>query len=278
MLGPVRELSADEMWTAFDAVDPLAPLVAELTERTTGRPEALRPWPSSGEDRVVVDDSCVLPAASLRMFHAASLAALAARQLLAPGGATVALLGVTPVSQPQLAAIIRLVPDISHVAICLTGDIRFNPLEPKLVDQLELNGIGLSVGSDPVAAVFGANLVIVLGRVGGDLRTGQLAPGVVVVNATGAELPGQLVDEIDEVFVDDRRLVGERRVRSMCGRSLERGGPSADLGQLLYGSHPGRVAFDARLLVELLGAGTLNVRLARQLCRVARQRGMGRGL
>lgn len=279
MLGPVLGLSADEVWTAFDGLDPLPPLVAELTARTTTRVDAIRPWPL-GEGLVVVDDACVLPADSLRMFHTASLVALAARQLLSTGGATVALLGVSAASQPQVAAIARLVPDISHIAVCMTGDPRYSPLEPRLVDQLDLGGIGLSVGTDPVAAVFGANLVISLGGDLDDLRVGQFAPGAVLVDATGLESPAGLAAEVDAVFVDDLRLVGNgRRVRSLCGQYQEpRADVSADLGQLLYGRHPGRRGFDEVLLVELLGARRLNVRLARQLCKAARQRGLGEWL
>ncbi len=282
MLGPVLELSADEVWTAFDTVDPLPPLVAELTGRTSQRSDALRPWPGAETGPaalVVVDGCCVLPAASLRMFHAASLVALAARQLLSPGGATVALLGVTPASQPQLAAIARLLPDISHIAICLAGDLRSNPLEPRLVDQLDLSGIGLSVGTDPAAAVFGANLVVLLDGAGVDLRAAHFATGAVLVNATGVVLPDRLAAEADEVIVDDNRLVGDTRAHSRCGRASGSPAlPPADLGQLLYGSHPGRDRFDEVMLVELLGARTLNVRLARQLCRAARQQGLGRRL
>lgn len=273
MTGPVLGLTADDVWTAFEAVDPIAPLVAELTDPAAHASAALRPW--QGEF-VLLDDACLLPAASLRMLHAASLAAVAARQLLASGGATVALLGVTPATQPQLAAVARLVPDISHVAI-RTGDVRFSPLEPRLVDQLELNGIGLSVSDDTGASVFGANLVIVFDADLADLRVAHLAPGAVLVNATGEELPDRLTGEVDHVFVDDLRLVGQgRRVRSLCGRSRA-SWPSvtADLGQLLSGRHPGRLRFDDVLLVELLGAQVLNVRLARQLYRAARRSGLG---
>lgn len=276
MTGPVLGLTADDVWTAFDTVDPIAPLVAELTDPAAHSSAALAPWQ---DDFVLLDGSCLLPAASLRMFHAASLAALAARQLLASGGATVALLGVTPATQPQLAAVARLVPDISHIAVRVTGDVRFSPLEPRLVDQLELNGIGLSVSADTAVSVFGANLVVVFDADLADLRVGQLAPGAVLVNATGEELPDRLTAEVDHVFVDDLRLVGQgTRVHSLCGRSrADRARPSvtADLGQLLSGRHPGRFRFDDVLLVELLGAQALNVRLARQLYRAARRGGLG---
>jgi ornithine cyclodeaminase/alanine dehydrogenase-like protein (mu-crystallin family) len=277
MSGPVLALSADEAWTAFELIDPIAPLVEELAGRTEQRTGALSRWtgdpvPAEPGELVVLHDddaSCVLPAASLRMFHSASLVAVAARELLVPGGITVALLGVTPATQPQLAAVTRHVPDISHVAICHAGDLRSSPLEPRLVDLLEHRGIQLSAGTVAADAVFGANLVVVFPD-GVDLtplRIGTLARGAVLVNASGRTMPAELATDLDEVYVDDMRLVDQR------GHHHRKA--IADLGELLSGSHPGRQDIDDVLAVELLGVDVLNVRLARQLHRAARRHGLG---
>lgn len=305
MTGTVLRLRTHEVWSALEIIDPVAVLAEDLIGRTVGRSGHTRtaegrlvPWNGSGSDdgQFVLYEHpdatlpCAIPAHSLRTSLVAALAAVAARELLFTSGVTVAMLGSPEATQPQLAVISRYVPDISHVAMCLAGGPR--PVEPRLADQLDMSGIALSVVRTLTDAVFGAILIIATNhsavRLDLDaLRRGQLARGAVVVNATGKDLPDDLVDRMDQVFIDDFGLLDDHLDRSVVANHLapttDLAGVhgeadrriTADLGQLLTGRHPGRRRTDDVVLVELLGVHELNVRLARRIHEAATRTGLG---
>lgn len=301
MTGSVLRLRAPEVWRALEVIDPLAVLVEDLIGRTVGGPGhgtpvgRLVPWhgsrPDDGEyvllEHPAAELPCVLPAHSLRTSLAAVLAAVAARELLASSSVTAAVAGSAEATRPQLSMLARYVPDISHIAMCLAGGP--HQVEPKLADQVHLSGIGLSVVHTLADAVFGAILIIATnhGAVHLDfdtLRRGQLARGAVLVNATGADLPTELVDRMDQVFVDDFGLLADHRDRCVVANHLAppADGPdgndrriAADLGQLLTGRHPGRTRTDDVVLVELLGVHHLNVALAHRIHEAATRTGLG---
>lgn len=282
----VLRLRAYEVWTALEVIDPVSVLAEDLVRRGLDRSQRgtdarVRPWRGrSGYVRIDHPDAtppCVVPARSLRISLAAALAAVAARCLLPPGAVTVAMLGSVETTQPQLSVIARYVPDISHVALCLASA---ETVEPKLADELELSGIGLSVVPTLAEAVFGANLVVVTGN-GIDLdtlRLGQLAHGAVLVNATGEDLPAHLVDPVDQVFVDDLGLLTDHTHRRVVTAHLTRPPGkriTADLCQLLTGEHAGRMHNGDVVLVELLGVHELNAELAHRICAGATSTGLG---
>jgi ornithine cyclodeaminase/alanine dehydrogenase-like protein (mu-crystallin family) len=265
-------LDADDVWRAMATIDAVAVLAEGLIGRTIardGHPRSalgrLVPWtslpvPDLHSEPVVLEHPvempvCVASATTLRTAQKAALAALAARELLVPGGVTVAMLGTTEQVQQQLAVISRHVPDISHVALWAGGPDGVGRLDPELVDQLDLSGIGLSVASSIPDAVFGANLVIAAGDDSNkadleSLELGHLARGTVLVNATGHDLPGTQVDEVNQVYVDD-------------------------IGQLLAGGRTGHRRAGEVVRVELVGVDELNVELAYRIYRAALQRGLG---
>jgi ornithine cyclodeaminase/alanine dehydrogenase-like protein (mu-crystallin family) len=307
MSGTVLRLRAYEVWSALEVVDSVAVLAEELIGRTVDRlghrrqaAARLVPWRgagSNGVEEVLLDHPdaplpCVVPAQSLRAALSASLASVAARCLLLTGGITVAMIGTADTAQRQLSVIARHVPDISHVALYQAGR---EAVEPRLADLLELSGIGLSVVPTLAEAVFGANLVVATGGgTGGGagtrdldtLRFGQLAHGAVVVNATGEDLPADLVDQVDQVFVDDLGLLADHLDRRVVAAHLappdvaDRDGAFgrrivADLGQLLTDQHAGRMCGDDIVLVELLGVHELNAELAHRICLGATRTGLG---
>lgn len=273
MTEKLLKLHADEVWRAMATIDAVAVLAEDLIGRTIARhgharrvPGRLVPWtsrhvPGQLVEPVVLEHPmempvCVAPAAILRTAQTAALAALAARELLVPGGVTVAMLGTPGQVQRQLSVIARHVPDISHIAVWASGPEGVGRLDPELVDQLDLSGIGLSIAPTIENAVFGANLVIVAGdgTNGADLEClelGHLARGTVLVNATGHNLPGTPVDELNRVYVDD-------------------------IGQLLAGRFSARRGTGEVVRVELFGgADELNVELAYRIYRAALRRGLG---
>jgi ornithine cyclodeaminase/alanine dehydrogenase-like protein (mu-crystallin family) len=294
------------VWSALEVIDPVETMAEHLIGRTVDRagygrrsPGRLIAWSEAGRngpELVLLDHPdasgpCVVPAQSLRSSQAAILAAVAAREMLAPGGVTMAMLGPVGDTQSQLSVVARHVPDISHVALCGAGTDAAD-VEPKVADQLELSGIGLSVVPTVAEAVFGANFVIITNHAAAqdlaELRAGRLARGALLVNATGEDLPADLVDQVDEIYVDelglldcypDRRVVAthlaEPNARSATARRGTEPRIAGDLAQWLTGRHSGRRRPSDIVLVELLGVHELNADLAYRIYEVATHAGLG---
>lgn len=307
MTSPIHQLSAEELRSALDGIDPIEVLAEELIGQTVDRAAwdsrqacRLTPWrAASGAatgDQVLVEElrsgsRCLLPASSLRMVRAAALTALSARELMTRGVVTAAVLGSGAPAQLQLTLNARYVRDISHVAIWPAGIEGGAPVEPEVLDELELAGIGLSFSKSVDEAVFGANLVILVGGPPDSLELGHLARGALLINTGGQDLPHDLVDGVDQVYVDDAGLVADNTERYFIRMHLAESDTSdwprlhdgsrhrrridADLGQLLTGAHPGRRHIDDVLLVELLSVHVLDIPLACRLHRAARERGLG---
>ena len=299
----ILRIDADDVWRTLDTLDPVAVLAEELIKRAINHPDRERepgcrlvPWPDHGEDDDYVlaecrshDVGCAMPATTLRTVHAAALAALATRELLPSGGITVAILGTRDEIQRQLAVLARNVPDIVHVAVRVTDRPEAEPLEPRLVDQLDLSGIGLSVVTALAETLFGANLVVVVSE--GALTEGpdhagikHLVRGTVLVNASGHDLPVGLVDYADQIYVDDLALLPEHPDRYVVRRHLAgatagaRGRPpsiAADLGLLLAGARHGREQQTDIVVVELLSADIPNTHFAGLIAETAMRGGLG---
>ncbi len=276
MAEAVLRLDADDVWSALDSVDTVALLAEQLIGRAIGHPGATRgnsgrltDWMAGyvAFEPATGGRATAMPVASLRVFESASLCALAARELVVPGGVTVAVLGTAADVQPKLAMVARHVPDIAHVAVCLSGN-GSDSLGGRLVDQLDLAGIRLTVADTLADSVFGANLVIAASAdaVPGDFDRGtHLVRGAVLVNATGQQLPAALTDRADHVYADQVPVTSGPQARRAA----------ADLGRLLAGGHPGREQDDDIVLVELQRTDTLNVRLAHKIHEAALRRGLG---
>jgi ornithine cyclodeaminase/alanine dehydrogenase-like protein (mu-crystallin family) len=291
MSGTVLQLRSHEVWRALEVVDPVETMAEYLIGRTFGRAGhgqesagRLVSWRGAGRngtELVLLDHPdatgpCVLPAQSLRSSQAAALVAVAAREMLMSGGVTMALLGPAADSQPQLSVVARYVPDLSHVALFCGPDARAGDIEPRLVDQLELSGIELSVAGSAADAVFGANLVIATSADTApldlaDLRPGQLVKGTVLINATGAALSAEIVERADQVVVDDLGLLDDCPGRWATGDRRITG----DLAQLLTDQHASRRRAGDLVLVDLLGVHELNADLAYRIYEVATQTGLG---
>jgi hypothetical protein len=201
------------------------------------------------------------------MVWAAAQASVAARGLLAGQVVTVGVLGCGLVGQLMLAGVVRFVPGVSHVS--LYAGPGGAPLVAGVLDQLDLAGVGFVPAEAAAEAVRGANLVIVCDDTGvADLRIECLSPHCVVVNASGVDLPEELVDRVDAIYVDDMWLLNTHRHRwfvrshhAAAGSAGARPGGSGDgprrarvcgeVGRLPVG-RPGPYV-NRVVLVELLG-------------------------
>jgi ornithine cyclodeaminase/alanine dehydrogenase-like protein (mu-crystallin family) len=276
-------LGADELTSALEGIQPLDVLAEEPAVRTArstniaeDRDGRLSPWPgvALGEpELVLLEDyrsgiSCVLPAAGLRGCRAAVLTRVAARQLLNPAAGRAAVLGCGAATDLQLVTIARHLPSIREVAVCPVETEHACPIEQRALDEIDLAEVRLTVTADAAAAVAEADLVVVACTAASWPAGVRPRPGAVVVNATDQDLPDELVDAADELYVDDAELAGE-------DRRATRRGADADLNQVRAGRHPGRTAAEHVVLVELLTADRLDVELARMLYRAAVERGLG---
>lgn len=306
MASTVLELDADALWRALEQINPVDVLSDELVSRVADRPDQnpdrcgkfiAGPVMKDGagvelallEDRYT-GDRCLLPADFLRASRVAALSALAARRMVVPTVVTATVLGTSPEAQLHLAVVARHVPDVDHIAVCPGPD---GPpmIEPRVRDQVDLAGIGLSIVDEMADAVLGANLVIVTDPGPWSLTAGLLPKGAVVVNATGRDLPEDLVNEMDQIYVDDADGLDQHRHRYFVRAHLTGGidgaagtrpagarrrpDIAASLGSVLAGEHSGRTSLDDTLLVELLTIETLDTALACALQRCARKLGFG---
>lgn len=309
MARTVLRLETDDVLRTLETVDPVELLAEELIKRTIGHQDRTReathrlvPWTSATDETeyllsedLTADLDCALPAEILRMIHAAALAAIATRELLVPGGVTVAILGTRAAAQAQLAVLARHVPDIVHVAVRITDKTDCDDtLEPRLIDQLDLAGIGLSVVTELADSLFGANLVVAASEEA--LTEGvehasvrDLVRGTLLVNSSGHDLPPALLDHVDQIYVDDFALLPEHADRYVVARHLANtttgagrtGNGShppaiaADLGLLLTGARPGREQQDDIVVVDLLSAHAPDVHLVDTIAESALRSGLG---
>jgi hypothetical protein len=309
MTGSIPRLQAEDLLRAIDLLDPLAVVAEDLVgrpapaQRRTGRFVA---GLASDPELTLVEDlgsgeRCLLPTACLRMVCAAAVASLAVRELHGTGVGTVAVFGGESPTDLLLAVIAAYLPNLSHVAVYAPASGPEPPVDRAVAERLELAGIGLSVSGEARQTAFGASLFIVAARDRGRLDVGTPAPGVLLINASGADLPDELLDAIDQVYVDDLQLVVDNPHRAVVRQHLSGSDGAAeplgapregwhrrqagwrhrrrietDLGRVLTGDHPGRTHVDDVLLVELLGLRELEVALAGRLLRTAIEHGLGK--
>ncbi len=285
----ILQLRSHEVWRALEVVDPVETMAEYLIGRSVGRsghrresPGRLVSWHGTGRngtELVLLDHPdatgpCVLPAQSLRSSQVAALAAVAARELLMPGGVTMGMIGPVGDTQLQLSVVARHVPDLSHVGLYHGPGAVQQDIEPSLVDQLELSGIQLAVTRTVAEAVYGANLVIAADHAA-DLRPGHLAKSALVVNATGKDLPADLVVRANEVYVDDLGLLDDYPDRHVARADDTEPCVAGDLARLLADQRGRRRRPGELVLVELLGAHEINTDLAFRIYEVATQIGLG---
>jgi hypothetical protein len=309
MTGTIRRLRARDILAAIDVLDPLAVVADDLAGRSVARSLrtgrfAIGDAPDPGltlVENLDTGERCVLPTACLRMVCAAAVAALAARELRGTGVVgTVALFGGAEPADLSLAVLAAHLPNLSHVAVHAPVAGGDPAVDPAVADRMELGGIGLSVSTEARRTAFGASLCVVADVDPGRLAVGPPAPGVLLVNASGADLPGDVLAAVDQVYVDDLGLLPDNGDRAV-GRAHLSGSDTApdslrpqregwhrhqagwrhhrrvesDLGQVLTGAHPGRAHVDDVVLVDLIGVRELHAALAGPLLRTAIEYGLG---
>lgn len=293
MADAILRLNTHEVLRALDRIDLLDLLTGEFAgdEPSVG---------GAGSGPTVIEQRragvrCLLPDPALRVVRAAGMAALAARELLAPGGVTATVFDAGVAVRLLVTLLARYVPTLTHLALrvpdagAVAGMSAFDELEPA--------GISVSIasGSD---AMFGANLLVLTDP---DACVSLRPPttGMLVVNATGTDLPREVMDGIDQVYVDDLRLLPANRHREFVKLHLTGHGAhteplhaaegwhrhratwrhqrrvEADLAAVLAGRCPGRTHDDDVLLVELLGVPDADGVLGHRLVRAAVESRLG---
>ena len=206
-----------------------------------------------------------------------------------PGGITVAMLGTRHAIQSQLAVIARHVPDIVHVAVRVTDKDEAGALEPRLVDELDLAGIG-AVHGDRAARLAlrrqpgrrgergGADRRRRAGRgqpprtrhrAGERLRARPAHRAWSTTRTRSTSTTSPCCRQHADRYVVARHL---RHASSEAAWTGDHGRPpaiSADLGLLLAGARPGREQQADTLVVELLSAHTPDTRLAQTIAETA---------
>lgn len=316
MSDPAVRLRHSDMLRAIEEIDLLDVVAQELVDRVTsatdprpaGRLATDHAIVAAATDLTLVEDPdsgrvCQMPTPSLQMISLAGLAGLAARELLPPGVVTAAVLGSGAAARLHLGLIARHIPNVSHVAVH-PGDVELEETaEWNVLDGLELAGIALSSSTSSRNAALGANLLVVaeLGRDYLDIE--HLGRGVLMINAARRDLPDELLAEVDRVYVDDIKLLEHNQHRTFVRLHLAGSDPQPDpmyryhegwfrpqrswrhrrriendLGHVLTAGDHRRMDVDEVVLVELLGRGALDTRLAWHIHRAAITLGLGRAV
>lgn len=286
MTNPIIGLTKAELAALAKVIDPVEEVVAEFTGgRAGGR---LTPWhgprfggPAAG-DLVLLDDRegggrCLLPSSALCSLRTAAMVALAARELVAPGVITAAVLGFGLVAQDTLLLLERTLTGLSHAAICPGEDAPDRAACHAVIAALDRAGIGWSLSTAVAESVFGATLVVAT-VVTDPHDLGRPPDGTTVINTSGRDLPAPLVAAADQIVVDDLALLRHNAHRAFVRAHLAAGSHqrvSVDFTRLLTRTQPGRSHADDVLLVELLDTRKLDVGLASSLHRAALDLGLG---
>jgi ornithine cyclodeaminase/alanine dehydrogenase-like protein (mu-crystallin family) len=317
MEGPLLQLNAEDVRRVLEEIDPVELLMAQLPRPTDERRDrehqgrflsahgVVAGGRGPAAELVLFEDPragvrCVMPRSSMYQLHVTTLVALATGALLAPEEMTVALLTADQAAQCHLTMLARHVSGISHVSLTSANDRHTSPVDPRVLDLLDRAGIGLSAGVSVDEAVLGAKLLIAAGPGHDHLAIGQLTAGALVVNVAGRDLPNDLVDRVDQVYVDDLGLLESNKHRHFVTMHLQaasrvrpmplqqpegwhrqhaawhsRRRIESDIGRVLSGEHPGRTHPEDILLFELLGKRVLDVGLAYRTHQIALARGLG---
>ncbi|WP_371496280.1 hypothetical protein OG871_10635 [Kitasatospora sp. NBC_00374] len=286
--GPVLRLSDEEAEATFRALDPLA-VVREALARPAGgggsSHAVLRVCADTDEvrlyDGLLKREWALSASCALRLWTAClSTAAMCA---LAPGGVvTAGVVGAGALAEAQLVQLAVRLPGLTHVALHDRDPARTARLWWRLARALRERGVGLTFAADVRETLLGADLVLLTGEAE-QPRPDWTAPGAVLVNATGADLPEEMYVFADHLVVDDWRFLGPaedgRRLftrRSEACRALELTGGrrpvESRLGAVIADGTARWRDADESVLVELLGTGAYDATFLTRLCHAAIRR------
>lgn len=319
MEDPILQLRADDLWRALEEVD-LVDLLAAWRRDRSGGTDNNRYWleyirPANGaagiaagrpaDELVLLRGTraavrCVLPGSGLRLCYATTMLALAASSLLAAKEATVALLASGDAVRCHLTMLACHIEGIGHISLTSASDRSLTSVDGRVLDLLDRAGIELSVVSTVGEAVWGANLLIATGPGHSRLTYAQVRRPAMLVNLAGRDLPDELVDAVDQLYVNDIELLAgnthrhfvrvhlregsrgepdtataERPIESAAGAWSSRRRIDADLHQVLSSHRPYRTQLTGVLLFELFATKVLDLALACRIRQTALERGLG---
>jgi ornithine cyclodeaminase/alanine dehydrogenase-like protein (mu-crystallin family) len=136
-----------------------------------------------------------------RPYRTAYVGLVIARALVNRVVLTAGLLGADELAVAYLALLPDLVPTISQVAIFAEDEQDSLAVWDRLAGPLRRRSVELCLGTSDRDAVRGADLVLPVGAAGAAaLRVSWLAPGAVVVNLSGQEVPPSVRAHADLVL------------------------------------------------------------------------------
>lgn len=197
MRGGTRTLTDDDLWALTEHVDVSVVLRAALAELPApGTAQVAGRHPDDDSVLLLADPltggKAELPAAVVRAIRQAGCAAAAAVDLLPPAVITAGVVGTAPDVWWHARVLCQALPAITHIAVTAAS----TP-PARLVDHLDLAGVGLAVAADAQTAAFGANLVVAAGPA--ELTTEGITAGAVLVEAVSDAYPPSLRTQVDDL-------------------------------------------------------------------------------
>ncbi|NUR84431.1 MAG: ornithine cyclodeaminase family protein [Nonomuraea sp.] len=192
-------------------------------------------------------------------LRTAAAGAVAARLLAREDAATVAVLGTGVQARLQVLAACAVRP-VTSVVVWGRDPVAAGALRDALAGEAR----EVRVAATGEEAVSGADLVITATAArepilrGAWLRPGQHVTAVGADDPTKAELDAGCFARADVLAVDSRELT-PRTAGDLRASGIE---PHTELGELLLGRHPGRVAAEQITVAKLIGLGVQDLAAA----------------
>jgi N-[(2S)-2-amino-2-carboxyethyl]-L-glutamate dehydrogenase len=208
--------------------------------------------------------------------------------LLAAVTDIVAVIGCGVIGRAHIGLLAERLPETRFAVYDTVADLR-----DRVAAGLRAAGTPVTAAASAEDAVRHAGVVVTATTTtAGYLRYAWLRPGALVAHVSLDDVVPEVVERADLVIVDDWQLVAGDR-RRLLGRMHHAGqlaGPAgeecagavrrvdATLDDVLTGRHPGRAGDEQIVLSNPFGMGILDVALAAEVWRVARERGLGMSL
>lgn len=235
---------------------------------------------------------CVMEGAYLSSLRTASVTALAAELLQSADVECIAVIGAGVLARAHIELLVKRLPSLHQILLFDMYKERATALQRDMASIAEAHHVELHVAATAEEAIRAAQLIVpVTTTTTGYIRHEWLQPGSLLVNISLDDPLPEVVFKADRVIVDDWNLV-KNDPRRLIGRMYRAGnviGPDdpseavahpcrridAQLGDIVTGTRPGRLAPEEIMLVNPFGLAIEDVVLAAHVYQAARDLDIG---
>lgn len=208
-----------------------------------------------------------------------AVAGIAAGRLAASDASTLGLIGAGVISRTSLLAIASQVSGLDRVLV-------FDPATDRATEFAhEMGGeTGLLVEAADAVDDAAQAAIVVTATTSQEpiIQPGWLSPGATYIQLGGNECHPDVIRASSKTYVDDWNEVVHRGIFTVAHMhalgEFSRDDVTAELGELLLGTKPGRAEDNEQIVVAPIGMGIYDIAIGKRLLERALERGVGREL